>query len=678
MIKPIIPFGATLEQVVECARWLISEVKPSVWTEQRRVMPTGLSPYPGPFRYDRTPYAREIVDCFAPGHPARVIVVMKGAQIGFSTAVIEAAIGWIISENPGAILYLSGHADLSEEAMNTKIDQMIDSCGLRGLIRPNVIRKKNQRTGDTSKSKEFPGGSLVAGSANNHKLLRQRSVKYIFADDLDGVKQFSKEAGSTVRMIMQRGAAYSDAGGKMALISSPELELLSNIKPAFEKGDQRYWNWPCPCCGSQIPLHWTVPIEGTDGREVAGMTWKLDNHGRLLTNSVGYVCQKCAGFFDESRKYELNLSGEWIPTAEPKEIGWFSYHLSCLYAPPGMFNWVHYVNQYLEAYPPEGGGKESDQQAFMNLSLGLTFKQTGETPKANELQLNCRRYEIGIVPEKLSMEDGNGRIIILTCACDLNGKEDDARLDWEIVAWSETGANYSIKHGSIGTFIPQESKLKVKADREKWTYRHGEKRSVWPELMKILQGEYKTDTDRICRIIMAGVDAGYHTTHAYAFIDKINNPFRVALKGIPETKLMRWGIDTATFHPGKERGNLYMVEVNQLKDDLAAVMKLKWSPKEMEQQPREFMNYPTPSDGLYLFENFFSHYEAEQRIVESKEGKPVGAFWQKKNSAVQNHFWDVRVYNMVLRDIFTAMMCKDLGIKNGTWADLVNTLMGRK
>ena len=172
-----------LFDILDASKFLLSDVRPSEWTEQNRVMNSDETPVPGAFSYAYTPYLKEVVDCLSDNHPARIVAVMKGAQIGFSTGVIESGIGWVISQSPGNILFLSGHQELSEEAMNGKIDKMIDSCGLRHLIKPNVLRKRNQRTGDTSKSKEFPGGSLVAGSASNHKLLKQRSVRYGFIDD---------------------------------------------------------------------------------------------------------------------------------------------------------------------------------------------------------------------------------------------------------------------------------------------------------------------------------------------------------------------------------------------------------------------------------------------------------------------------------------------------------------
>src|SRR6267154_360091 len=196
-----------LEDILDSSRYLLSDIKPSEWAEKNRIMPAD-NPWPGPFRFRRTPYMMEIVNRLSNNDPARVVAVMCGSQIGKSACIIENGIGWIMDQNPGNILFLSGHQELSEEAMNKRIDAMIDSCGLRSIVKPNIIRKKNQRTGDTSKAKEFPGGSLTAGSASNHKLLRQRSIQFAFVDDFDAAKKSSSQSGNTRTLIEQRLAAY--------------------------------------------------------------------------------------------------------------------------------------------------------------------------------------------------------------------------------------------------------------------------------------------------------------------------------------------------------------------------------------------------------------------------------------------------------------------------------------
>jgi len=664
-----------LDEILQCAKYLLSNTKPSEWNEQNRYLTSDVSAFPGKVSYKLNPFTREIADCASPDHPARIIAVMKGAQVGFSTMVIEAVIGWIISQSPGNILFLTGHSDLAEEAMSGKIDQMIDSCGLRPLIRPNVLRKKNQRTGDTNKSKEFPGGSLIAGSAGNHKLLRQRSVKYGFIDDFDAAKNVSKESGSTTKMIEQRFAAYAHKM-KLYYISTPEVKITSNIEPVFLKGDQRRYFVPCPCCGVPISLHWECESV-KDPTKKAGIYWQLDDKGKLIDDSVGYICQECGDFFTDQHKHEMNLAGEWRPTAIPSEPGYYSYHLSSLYAPSGMYDWTHYVRQYLEACPPNGKINEKLYQTFVNLCLGETYSPHGETPKANQLQKNIRSYEPGIVPEKLSIEDGNGRILLLTLAADLNGVPDDARLDWELVAWSESGATYSVDHGSIGTFVPRENTVKNKKDRHRWSYEHGKINSVWPELTKIIDTAYEFDNGKKIKPFITGIDTGHYNEYVYPFIDRSNLNV-IGLKGDKEDKFIQYGIDVANFKPARERQNLFIVQVNQLKDQLASLMALKYDAQSDYEQPPGFMNFPQPTNGKYLFMNYFAHFEAEHKVTESKDGITIASRWVKKTSVSQNHMWDVRIYNIVLRDIFLDKIKKSGGLKSFTWNDYVLMMTGKK
>lgn len=658
--------------LLEDSTMMLSDIKPSEWAEKKRTMTTNVSPFPGPFSYRRTPYLKEVVDCLSPYHPAKEIFVMKAAQIGFTTGVIETGIGWIIEQNPGNILSMTGHSDLSEEAMN-KIDVMIDNSGLRPLIRSNALRSKNMRTGDTNKSKEFPGGSLVSGAAGNHKLLMQRSMRYGFIDDYDAAKVSSSQDGSTRELIEQRFAAYNDKM-KILFISTPRLKHKSNIEEGFLLGDQRYFHVPCPLCAAQIVLHWSIDIPGT--KEKAGIHYKLDSANKLIADSVGYICQECGGFFTDSHKYEMNLNGEWIPTAEPSKPGFRSYHISALYSAPGMFDWEHYVRQYLEAYPIGQDPIESKVQTFQNLVLGNTYEERGESIKANELQQNVRPYEIGIVPEKISIQDGNGKIVLITLACDLNGTVDDARLDWEIVAWSESESCYSIDHGSIGTFVPLENTKKFKEDRERWTYEHHRQNSVWPELEKVMQRILKFDTDRSMGIFCTVVDSGHYTLQAYTFVDSKSGAV-FAIKG-DKDKPLRLNSSLSNFSPSKEKpGKLYMLQVNHMKDEMASRIRLKWDSGNDDRQPPQFMNFPTPADGKYLYKNYFAHYEAETRIVETKDNTPTIAIWKKKNSIVQNHFWDVRIYNHAAKEIYTSLILKQLGVKNPTWQDYVKLILNQ-
>lgn len=652
-------YTSTLLKLIDSAKVELSNLLPSEWAEKNRVMTSDLSAVEGKFSYKNSPYTREIVDCLSESHPSDTIVVIKGAQIGFSAGVIENGIGWTISENPGNILFLVGHEDLVKDSAK-KLDQMIDGSGIRDLIKSNVKRKRNTKSGDTDGMKEYSGGYLKLG-ITNHKSLRNISMRTGFIDDFEGMKGETKEAGSTVEMIEQRFAAFAKKK-KLFFISTPELKEGSNIEGVYLLGDQRKFHIPCPCCGEFIPLEWYIQSEMNE-KEMVGITWKTNDLGELISESVGYTCQKCGDFFDDSKKMEWLNEGYYIPTAKPSRPGYYSYHISALYAPPFMYGWEYYVRKFMECNPSGGKRHEEKWKTFKNLVLGETYEPTGESISASELQENIRPYEIGIIPEKLSIADGNGKIVMLTCGCDLNGKEDDARLDYEIIAHSETGATYSVDHGSIGTFIPLD---KHPEKRDHWTYRHGARNNVWDEFEKVISAKYERDIGGAMLIFITGVDSGYQTSHAYQFVD--NSNFNViSLKGSGNDKFVNPYADLKSFKQSKEKGNLFLVENTYTKDTLSYHMSLKWNPDLKNEQPYGFMNFPTPSDGKYLPKNYFNHFEAEHKIIDKK-----GAYrWIKKSRQHQNHLFDCRLYGIVARDIFIDKVFREMKIKNAVWKDYV-------
>lgn len=668
----------TIDRIFDAAFYEISDVLPSDWAENNRFMTSEVSAMEGMFSFENSPYVKDIVNELHPSSPSKVIVIMKGAQLGLSTGFIENGIGWIISQNPGPILFLVGHDDLVEKA-GQKVDNMIDSTGIRTLIKTNSKRKRNTKSGDTDRQKEFPGGNLTLGPTN-HKTLRQVSYRYGFIDDFEAMKGKTKESGDTVNMIMQRFSTYKK-NMKLCFISTPELRETSNIEPEYLKGDQRRYFIPCPCCGEFITLEWSVKSEINE--DVAGMTWKLTENGTLIEDSIGYTCQKCGGFFDETNKTELLNKGVWKPTAEPLDSDYVSFHISALYAPTFMFGWTKYVKQYLEANPIGQPRIEEKHQAFVNLVLGETYELEGEQINANELKKNQRDYEIGTIPESISINDGNGKIILLTIGADMNGKlkdekfhdEDDARLDWEIVAWSETGASYSIDHGSIGTFqhsAVRDDSYHADPRRIRWSYKRGSEYCVWDEFDKILNTEFKTDTGRSMGIYRGCLDSAPYTTYSYPYIE--NQPLIYGIKGDKDHGTgIHLDQDYQLFKLSKESNHLWILNVNRIKDVLSNYIGLIWDKNNTPIQPPNFMNFPKTNGYKYLDRNYFNHFESEHKIVDEKTRKLV---WQKKSNATQNHMFDCRIYALAARYIFTHDFFKNIGAKQGTWTDLVKILKG--
>lgn len=654
-------------------------VNPSEWTENNVYLTGDISRHQGYFKYDLSPYSREIIDCLSPNDPTQMCAVMKCAQSGITQGVIIPGICYIISENPAPILFMAGDKELARNSVRTRLDPVIQNAGLQDLIRPNVIRKKNQRTGDTDHSKEFAGGQLIVEGAQNSDKLRQFSVKYIFADDWEAAPYSDKDEGAIRNLLEARATSYGNMA-KIFYISTPAVKQTSNIEPVYLMGDQRKWNWECPHCKKYIPIEWRLKL---DGNKFAGLKWKLNDSGELIEDSIHYECQLCGGKIFENQKYQLNLKGKWIPTAKPVRPYYRSYHINALTLLPGFTSWADLIYQWMEANPSSGIVDVEKLKSFLNIRLGQTWEESGESPRVNELMKNTCTYSPGIVSDITCEDDENGQIIMLTLAADLNGimeqGNEDVRLDWEIVAHSATGATYSVDHGSIGTFKRERDKSKLEkstdADREKWTYSHGVKNSVWPELEYLMNKEWDCESGNKKKILITCIDTGHFTNNANTFIKTYSGGgFIYGVKGITENDYRRIQKDTPVVKPSREQSKLYLLEVNLIKDELASLMKLRKGNDGY--QPPGFMNFPQPENGKYTMSSFFIHYEGEVRVEEKRGEQVIGFQWKKKNNQSLNHFWDVRIYNLAARHIWVDLYRRS-DPKNKyiqSWADFVEAI----
>lgn len=603
------------------------ELSPSCWSEKHRTLTKAISTLSGKYKYDITPYLREIIDSLSPYHPAKIVAIMKGSQIGFTEGVLVNGICWMIANDPGNCLSLSKDDRLSEEMVTGRLDQAIQSCGIQHLIRPNVLRKRNSRTGDTSKSKEYAGGNIYFGGLNSvGKFSNQRTLTKAFLDDWDNAPISDKVEGNLFDILQHRFKTAKNIM-KQYYISTPHTKP-SNIEHVYLKGDQRKWHLPCPKCGSFIEIIWHKMRDNNP----IGVYFEKDSAGKLIEDSVGYVCQECGGFFKEKHKYEMNLNGIWKPTAEPSEPGFYSYHITSLISPPHAFGWTDYARTWLDIFD-EGTEKRSKLKVFLNQTLGQPWEERKVEISAQRLSRNTREYEIGVVPNLTSKEDGNGEIILITCACDLNGNIDDARLDYDVWGHAENGSTYSIDQGSIGTYQPKSDPDK----RELMSYKHEVSNSVWDVFWnEVLNRDYYNEEGNTMRIFQGGIDTGYCTQLAYEFIDQFPNNV-IGLKGDDFDRFSKVIKDVPTFKAARERPGLFILEHNLLKDELSEMVTAKWT--EGNPQPAGFMNFPQPANGKYS-KHYFKQFEAEEKTLEENEdGDPTGWKWTKK-SGCQNHFWD--------------------------------------
>ena len=657
----------------------LKKMKPSDWVEKNIYLSKEVSRFSGFFKYDKSPYSREIIDRLYSKDPSRVIAIMKAAQIGITQGVVIPGMLYVIAEDPAGMLFMAGNKDLAKNSIRTRFDPVSESSGLQDLIRSNVIRKRNQRTGDTDFSKEYAGGVLIVEGMQNADKLRQFSVKVVFGDDFDAAPKVDKKEGSIRKLIEGRQTSYGNLA-KTFYISTPTTKSESNIEPVYLLGDQRLWNWQCPSCSDWIPLVWSTKMEDNS---FAGIVYKLDERNRLIRESVHYRCQSCGGEIKETLKYELNLTGRWIPTATAAVENYVSYKINGLAIPPGFISWADLVKEWMEANPVGQPVDIDKLKTFKNIRLGETWESIGETPQIHYLMDNQRDYVPGTVPDELSEDDGNGQIVLLTMACDLNGimNEDsqDVRLDWELLAHSQTGVTYSVDQGSIGSFKRTRDKSKIERERDwqrkKWTYQHGVEGSVWPEFERLITKKWKCESGKEISAVITTIDVGYFTRLAKLFIESFTDSDILVLgvKGNVEKNYRSSSRDTRIVRPSREAKDLYIVEVNQVKDELAENMRLLKG--DDGYQPSGFMNFPKSIDGKYTLRGYFRHYEGEKRTEDISDGKVIGYRWEKKTSQSQNHYFDVRIYNLAAREIYLDLLRKsDPNLRTVSWGEFAQIM----
>lgn len=623
------------------------------WSEENIYL-TSESKFIGPLSFKYSPWTVEVVNNMMPNSGVEITAVMKCSQSAFTQTVVIPCLVYHCAENPTNQMFLTSSETLIQNTIRGRFDTVMEGKTLKGIVRSSSTKKANQRTGDTDKKKEYTGGSLI-NMTYKPTNLRFHSVEIAVCDEYDDAPKIDKKEGSIFDLVLARTKSYADTR-RLLFQSSPTIKGISNIEGVYNMGDKRLWNWECPHCNNYIPILWRIEREdGTFG----GIVWELDENDELIQSSVHYECQNCSGRIDYKQKYSLNLGGKWVPTVKPKKPTYRSYSFNALCSPPGFESWVDLVGYWMDACP-KGKPVDLDKlKVFMNVQLGQLWEDRGTTPRMTALMDNVRNYRIGVIPDKTCQEDGNGKIALISLACDLGGimdlnnKIEDVRLDWEVIAHTTNGQTYRIDHGSIGTFKRNRNTSKKErekdSDRIRWTFKEGVPNSVWPVFKEQIYRTFETESGEYCDLDITLIDTGHFTKLAYNFIQSIKDRKVFGVKGKSDESYRKTDRDMPIIkHSAENKGLLYILDVDKLKDNLASNMALT---EGMDgTQPSGFMNFPQPARGKYNKSNYFDHYESEHRVPEIKNGVEVGFVWKKKKE--NNHFWDIAVYNLAAREVY--------------------------
>lgn len=554
----------------------------SQWADKHRKLSDVASAEPGQWRTSRTPYLREVMDTLSIHNPVKEVVFMKGAQVGATEAGLN-WIGYIIHHAPGPTLLVQPTDTLIKRIVKQRVDPLIRTSP---VLYEKVKEKKHRDSGNTLTQKDFEGGTLIMAGANSAVGLRSAPIKYAFLDEVEGYPSDLDGEGDPVTLVRARQRTF--AKRKLFMVSTPAVEAMSKIEPAFDASDQRFYEVPCPHCNTYQKL-------------VFGNLKYEQTPGKQEVDEAQYVCNECGVLIDEHYKTDMLAKGKWVAKNPGAKV--VGFHLNSLYSPLGWYSWAEIATDWIKAQ------KNKDLlKGFINTVLGETWKDRGDAPDYDRLYERRENYEINVVPKGA---------VFITGAVDVQAD----RIEIEIIGWGRRHVSWSIDY----RVIMGDPKLD----------------EVWDKLDEILveswphEGNSKVEM----KIKKLGIDSGYLTQRVYAYVRKHNNPRVVALKG-QETLAQTVGLPKAVDVNWKgekvRRGlKLWKVGTNHGKSELYSWLKSNKA-KEGELDPIGYCHYP--EYGL----DYFKMLTAEELVT-----KVIRGFHKSEWIKVRprNEALDIRVYN---------------------------------
>ena len=642
-----------IEQVGKLTDSLHREL-PSEFVERVRYLPADLTPFPGKFSFDKFPYFREIVDCFSPNSPIQEVTIMKGNQMGATTAVLETVMLYNIMSNPKAQMCVTADSGLARESVKTKVEKMIDLAGARDLIFSQSRKKKGSRnSGDTTTAKEYPGGYIHFYGGRSPARFRGLSYPCALADEVDAFPDDIPKEGTVVDLVRNRTNAYTGSKRKILWTSTPLIKQTSKIEQLYLDGDRRKFLVPCKHCGTMQELVW----RGKDESDyVWGIVWENDEEYRPIIETVAYRCcnSECGKSMKNYDKALIISRGEWRPTAKPSSPNKRSYHITPIYNPPGMFSWEEMVQVWSECWDIKTNRMKDKRsyRLFRNTKQGLTFEELGGKEIEYNRAIQFRRTgfiivndESGLiargVPNDIAVRDKGSPILVVIASVDVQTD----RLYVDVKGYSYGGVTWTLEF------------LEIEGNTAEFN-------GVWDKLHMILDNKrYIGTDDKIYRIMFTMIDYGYNATWVSAFIGRC----RYGVYACKGKDYIGNGETYQFFSLASQQrlGSSKFLHVNtgKLKDNISNSMTVSfWATG--QPQPWWYPNFRED-----FGDDYFKQFEAESRKEERDAiSKKFSRYVWVHKFGQDNHAFDTYVYNLAALELMAEHWCREhLGLPALDW-----------
>jgi hypothetical protein len=209
-----------------------ARLSPSEWASGRVVIADGLTPK---YQIENAPWQREPLDTVA-NADAKEVVYLAPVGTG-KTTFMEAALAYLVAEDPGPTLLVGQTDDDLKDWAETRMDYVIRNTPETAALLPEDRHKKRKMV------ILFPHMSLFLTGANLSGL-QSKSMRRVFGDEAWMWK--------TGMMQEARGRLHDRWNRQIFFLSQAGIQG-DDLDKAWQETDQREFMFTCPCCGREQP-----------------------------------------------------------------------------------------------------------------------------------------------------------------------------------------------------------------------------------------------------------------------------------------------------------------------------------------------------------------------------------------------------------------------------------------
>jgi phage terminase large subunit GpA-like protein len=273
-------------------------VSVQAWTGENRYM-RGATP--GLWDPSVAPYLEEPMAQFdAPG--IEEIVVAGPGRCG-KTVIGENVLLKTIKADSAPVGWYANTSDVMQSYVKMVVNPLLDDH--------HCDRAPGDNT-DSLSTKRFFSGTTAEFLAATDSALRNKTFKYIVADEFDG---YDPALGDARGRVNQRRASYLTAG-RTLFISHPDLAVglhpsgwRQGVMGIYAGSTRCTWWWQCPECGG-----FSSPNPGT----VRHMELVYPDDAPLdeIAEKTALACPCCGALLEDRHRRAMNLTGRWIGQGE--------------------------------------------------------------------------------------------------------------------------------------------------------------------------------------------------------------------------------------------------------------------------------------------------------------------------------------------------------------------------